>query len=635
MKSEQRIFRTFIIFGLIAGILLASVYGVLAYSRYRQNTEDTVRRAASAAAVQVENRISQAQTVSMVLLSDQDALTAIHSLAAKEDTPRGATASLYLSEDYAAIRGPINSYFTLERFYRVIWFNELGDVVAGNNIAEKVLDTAADWTSVPGLSALAPGQLSLLAVHADEWGRSHETQVVSAVKRLVGTNMGFIEVQWTAADLTALLEPADESYSVTLLDESGTLLFGPDETDAALLQRAELTSEQAPEQAEGMRQDGDRITLLSWNETARCYILLVYPINLWHDILRRIVPWLVLILALFLVLSRLYARRSAARLVRPIEALAHVMQQTDLENMTRAGEEVREELQSTEETALLYSSYRSVMGRLAESMEREQRFSVLQLQAQMDLLQAQVNPHFIYNVLNVISAKGIMSGDESICDICSRLGRMLRYSTNTREKMGTIAEEVSYLELYFSLLKYRYEHRLEYEIAIDPAIEAVQLPKIVLQQLVENSINHGYEDRTRTMHLRVSGSGTPENWRVTVSDNGSGFSDGKQAEVEAKIEAMRRRLEERREHIEMEIGGLGLINTYARLYLMFDGRLAFTIRSGENGTDVTIAVSEDGNGAKAGTEAVSRGREGATAGTVPADGNAAADAGKGEAGERI
>jgi len=166
-----------------------------------------------------------------------------------------------------------------------------------------------------------------------------------------------------------------------------------------------------------------RLTLADWNEEAGVCVLLRYRADVVRDIVIRILPWMLLVLALFYVLSRIYSKYAAARLVRPIEALSHVMRQTDLENMTRATKNVEEELRSTKETEELYLSYQDVMERLYTSMEQEKRFSMLQLQAQMDLLQAQVNPHFLYNVMNVISAKGIMANDESICDICANAGK--------------------------------------------------------------------------------------------------------------------------------------------------------------------------------------------------------------------
>ncbi len=100
------------------------------------------------------------------------------------------------------------------------------------------------------------------------------------------------------------------------------------------------------------------------------------------------------------------------------------------------------------------------------------------------MLQAQVNPHFLYNVLNVLSSRGIVSGDEVICDICSSLAGMLRYSTDNINRQARLSEEIQYLKEYFYLLKSRYDYKLNYIIEIEETLNNEVIPKITLQQIV-------------------------------------------------------------------------------------------------------------------------------------------------------
>ena len=82
--------------------------------------------------------------------------------------------------------------------------------------------------------------------------------------------------------------------------------------------------------------------------------------------------------------------------------------------------------------------------------------------------------------------------DETICEICGRLADMLRYSTNTKTRYASIAEEVAYTEQYLYLIKVRYGDKISLDTEIDSGIKAQIVPKTVLQQIVENSINHGF-----------------------------------------------------------------------------------------------------------------------------------------------
>lgn len=278
----------------------------------------------------------------------------------------------------------------------------------------------------------------------------------------------------------------------------------------------------------------------------------------------------------------------ASKLSRPLTVLKDQMENTGIENMDA-------ELvvpNTDDEVQAVGIAYQNLMHRLNESIVKERRMSLLQLQAQFDTLQAQVNPHFLYNVLNVISSRGIMDGDEEICEICGCLAAMLRYSTNTKERYATVEKELEYLERYIFLLKSRYEHRLEVEIDCEESVKQEQLPKIVLQQLVENSIQHGYNNSKNIMKIHVHGWRDENGWYFEVRDNGQGTTEEVREELNQKMKKIRKKIMSRGSSIEMEIGGMGLANTYARMFLLYNGRAVFRIRNLEEGLSVIIGVSE-------------------------------------------
>lgn len=127
--------------------------------------------------------------------------------------------------------------------------------------------------------------------------------------------------------------------------------------------------------------------------------------------------------------------------------MQNVLANTNLETLDQMEPlEFRNENDEFQRIGQVYEEMRS---RLSKSIGRERQLLTLQLQAQFDMLQAQVNPHFIYNALNVISSRGILDDDEVICEMCDELAGLLRYSTDTKEKYASIKTELTYLELYF------------------------------------------------------------------------------------------------------------------------------------------------------------------------------------------
>jgi two-component system sensor histidine kinase YesM len=282
-------------------------------------------------------------------------------------------------------------------------------------------------------------------------------------------------------------------------------------------------------------------------------------------------------------------------LTRPIKNLQQLMERTEFHNMDRAI--AAKPHAASNEIEAFYESYRNLLKRLSDSIEHENESSLLQMQAQFDTLQAQINPHFIYNVLNTISQRGMELEDETICEICSGLAEILRYSTNTRSKVATLEEELDSLRRYCFLLKTRYQHRFEYTIRIDDQIKSVILPKLSLQQLIENSISHGFANSTDRMEISIVGWLDDHTARIQVKDNGIGFSADTLMQLNNKFAMIREQIRSRGKVTELEIGGLGLANTYARLYLYYGDQFEFQV-SNDEGALVSLSIPLHETGSK-------------------------------------
>ncbi|MFV0363173.1 MAG: sensor histidine kinase [Suipraeoptans sp.] len=588
MTLEKKIGRGLRNFALFAGIFLAIVYCISAGQIYAKKEYDWITQASLITSARFDDIISQSLMVNNMLLSDQDTLTAINNLSKMSDYSPNYYAR-YFDESYATIRASLNNYFTMRQFYRAIFFNENGDIIDGNSVVKDPVDTSLDYKLIPGVPGLLPGDYTIVPCHIDEWGKNHNQSVLSVIKRLVGNGMGYIEVQWTESNLDNQLQPSDNIYDIFLYDEAGTLLYSSNKENE--IDYFEIINQKSPDT--NYFSTSSEVVAFDKSQTTGVTTVIINHTSLYSRLIIQIVPWLFLLMSTFFVISLVYSKRASKMLIKPINTLRDVMERTTLQNMMEVTPETEMHLHSSEEISALYHSFFSVIKRLDYSIKSEKQLSVLQLQAQFDLLQAQVNPHFLYNVLNVISAKSIMGSTEyeSICDMCSCLGKMLRYSTNTRKNLGSIREEKDYLQLYFNLLKYRYENRLEYEIVIESNIEDEPLPKIVLQQIVENCITHGYSNTRDSIQITVTGKGTPGCWVLNVHDNGTGFAEEAKQKLASQMEDIRQRLSDERNRVELEIGGMGLISTFARLYLIYGDSLSFLIQSDDIGTDVSISIN--------------------------------------------
>ena len=206
----------------------------------------------------------------------------------------------------------------------------------------------------------------------------------------------------------------------------------------------------------------------------------------------------------------------------------------------------------------------------------------------MFALQAQINPHFIHNILTVISALGQEAGAPRIMKICRKFSDMLSYSAEYSNDFTTLSQEFIHTENYLFLMKERYGENLEYKI-IRPVNNALShvCPKLFLQPLVENCISHAFEYTLTPWKILILYKETAETWQVEIHDNGCGFSEQSKEEIfrlYADYQAT-----PSLDILNTKIGGLGIISTVVRLYLLYDTRIIFDIgHSKLGGSKITL-----------------------------------------------
>ncbi|MBP8989058.1 MAG: sensor histidine kinase, partial [Clostridia bacterium] len=152
-------------------------------------------------------------------------------------------------------------------------------------------------------------------------------------------------------------------------------------------------------------------------------------------------------------------------------------------------------------------------------------------------------------------------------------------------------------EKYCFLLKTRYQHRFEYTCEIDDSIKKAQLPKLTLQQLIENSIKHGFSNSSEIMRIKIDGWIEGDDVTICMQDNGQGFDQQTIEALNTKFFDLRQKLQSGGQIPNLEIGGMGLVNTYARLYLLYKDDLIFEV-SNDGGAKISIGFRMNGEETK-------------------------------------
>lgn len=209
--------------------------------------------------------------------------------------------------------------------------------------------------------------------------------------------------------------------------------------------------------------------------------------------------------------------------------------------------------------------------------------------ARFQQLQAQVNPHFLFNSLNTIARAALFERAEQSARLIQALAQLLRHSLGTRSSMSSIERELEIVNEYLHIQEYRFRERLRFELACDDGLGAVEIPCFSLQPLVENAVQHGIEPLEAGGTVRVMVRRCDHEIVIAVEDSGVGMSpdrlravslrDGSQTEVERS---------------DPSASSIGIANVRERFELAYHHEARFEIESKPGlGTTVTIAVPLD------------------------------------------
>ncbi len=190
--------------------------------------------------------------------------------------------------------------------------------------------------------------------------------------------------------------------------------------------------------------------------------------------------------------------------------------------------------------------------------------------SELKALQMQINPHFLFNTLNMIAQTAYMGDSETTVFLLGKTAELLRYSLDFMGKSVTLARELSMLGNYIYLQEQRFGERIEFEFELDERFHQIQIPCLILQPLVENAITHGVGSYTKDGKIQIKTVYDEENSQgiISIGDNGLGIPPEKVEELQKELHCEERQTQK-----------VGLANVYMRLEILYDNKAQFQISS--------------------------------------------------------
>lgn len=281
-----------------------------------------------------------------------------------------------------------------------------------------------------------------------------------------------------------------------------------------------------------------------------------------------------IVLILVIILSY-YIPRS---ITMPIARISRVTDQVAKGNLS-----VRAAAESGAEARMLSDSLNAMIDKINELLDQVTTEQIRLRKAEFELLQAQINPHFLYNTLDTIVWLAEAGDQKRVVSMVGNLSDFFRTSLNQGKDIISIREELAHVRSYLEIQQVRYQDILRYEITVPEDIYEYKIPKITIQPLVENALYHGIKNKRGQGTITVSGKRNENGFVLYVRDNGIGMTQERLKEVRAGIQKL--------SYTGKEI--YGLYNVNERIRLNFGETYGISIEStyGE-GTCVSISLPD-------------------------------------------
>ncbi len=430
---------------------------------------------------------------------------------------------------------------------------------------------------------LNPNHIALSSSHVQNVIKNQYKWVVTLSKS-INTNymqpsgIFFIDLNYNVINDLCENNSLGEKGYVFILDRDGNIIYHPQQQ----LLYSGLKTERIEEVLNNKKNyfvtnEGDEsklYTISTSKKTGWTIVGVVYESELMKNKTQTQIIYL-LVTAILLLAAVLASAFISARITEPIKKLKNSMKEVEKGHFDLANIEVR----SKNEIGSLSKSFNIMIAEIQKLMEENIFEQKQKRKNELKALQAQINPHFLYNTLDSIiwMAEGNKTGEVVL--MTSSLAKLLRQSISNENEVFTIEQEVAYIKSYLTIQKMRYKDKLEYEIDVDKNIYQYEIVKLILQPIVENAIYHGIKFKDTMCLLRVCGYAEGDDIIIKISDNGVGMTE----------EALSHIFDERK--ISFKSNGVGVYNVQMRLQLYYGKNYGISYESvpGE-GTTATITI---------------------------------------------
>lgn len=290
-------------------------------------------------------------------------------------------------------------------------------------------------------------------------------------------------------------------------------------------------------------------------------------------------------MALVIIIAIIIAYFVTLSITMPLNRLQSVMQELPYENLKISFSDT-----SQDEISILGQHFNNMICQIQELINKvylseiySKDLAFKKKQAELNALQMQINPHFLYNTLDIIRWEivNLEEDDHKVSQMIDSFSSFLRLSIKKTSELVPIAEEIDHLHSYLEVINYRYTSKIHLDILLEPSIQSLLIPKLTLQPLVENCVLHAFNSKSPNKNITLQAKLSENFFILYVIDNGIGMPEKTQKAINNSLDALQ----------ATSSKGIGLYNVHERIGLYFGKEYGLSVTStGPQGTTLAIKL---------------------------------------------
>lgn len=435
----------------------------------------------------------------------------------------------------------------------------------------------------------------LLGLHRDQWDVLQQRDVISVVRVFEATDYNFspvgtIEVQAKYSLIKEICEDnKTASEQVVIAAADGTVIYPAEGITAQQAkQLLALTTDETVALHTTEFDDVDSIIATRTIMDSDWTVFVLDDARMLNQSIQSVIPATFLAAIPIFLLILACVAVTVRHVMKPILHLTNEVEQITPDNLH--AEFVPTQLR---ELDTLQQAFTRLLDCTDEANQKVLLSQQTELKLRIEALQAQVNPHYLFNSLSAISAVGTEENSDRIPMMCYQLGELFRYVSLEETAQTTLADEMEHISRYIDFMKWRYEENLHSEIHIEGDLSQIPIARLSLQPLVENCFTHGFAGAFPPYRIRIDCSSSEKGWHFIIADSGCGFSKEKIYQISQDIYMVDDVLRTHRGYEKLKSQNMAILNLYIRLKLQYGEKLWFEIiRDEELGGALVKIVTE-------------------------------------------